>query len=77
MKTVALCGVSTGVYGFPLNEAADIALRTTREFIDEHSKDASLQVFLLKSFFDELGLGSLTGLYSVILAIATCRCTPN
>jgi O-acetyl-ADP-ribose deacetylase (regulator of RNase III) len=40
-RTVALCGVSTGVYGYPLREATEVALRTTRTFLDEHEDKVS------------------------------------
>lgn len=36
MGSVALCGVSTGVYGFPLRNATEIALKTTREFLESN-----------------------------------------
>ena len=41
IKTIALCGVSTGVYGYPLREATEVALRTTRAFLDEHEEKVS------------------------------------
>jgi O-acetyl-ADP-ribose deacetylase len=36
-KTVALPSISTGAYGFPIERAAAIALRTTAEFLGEKS----------------------------------------
>jgi O-acetyl-ADP-ribose deacetylase (regulator of RNase III) len=35
-KTVAFPNISTGVYGYPKQEAAEIALKTTIEFIANH-----------------------------------------
>lgn len=35
-KRVAFPAISTGVYSYPLDEAAAVALRATREALDEH-----------------------------------------
>lgn len=35
LKTLAFPAISTGVYGFPLERATRIAVRTVREFLDE------------------------------------------
>ncbi|RJP18410.1 MAG: O-acetyl-ADP-ribose deacetylase [Candidatus Omnitrophota bacterium] len=37
VKTVAFPSISTGVYGYPVNEAAPIALRTVHSFLLENS----------------------------------------
>ncbi|EER24676.1 hypothetical protein D8B26_004968 [Coccidioides posadasii str. Silveira] len=34
MKTIAFSSVSTGIYGYPSAEAADIAIRTVKEFLE-------------------------------------------
>lgn len=39
IRTVAFPSVSTGVYHFPIDKAADIAIRTVKEFMDEHKND--------------------------------------
>ncbi|KQX64086.1 Appr-1-p processing protein [Streptomyces sp. Root1310] len=36
IRTVALCAVSTGVFGYPKDEAALVALRTVADWLDEH-----------------------------------------
>ena len=38
LKTIAFPAISTGVYGYPMEEAAEIALRTTRKFLKEEDK---------------------------------------
>ena len=38
-RTVAFPSISTGVYHFPLNLAAPIAVKTVRAFLDEHPED--------------------------------------
>ena len=35
-RTVAFPSISTGVYHFPLEQAARIAVRTILDFLDEH-----------------------------------------
>jgi len=37
-RTVAMPAISTGVYGYPMAEAAKIALQTTAEFLREESR---------------------------------------
>ena len=34
-RTVALCAVSTGVFGFPVEQAAPIAVQTVRDWLDQ------------------------------------------
>jgi len=36
VKTVAFPAISCGVYGYPIEEAAAIALRTVKEFLESH-----------------------------------------
>jgi O-acetyl-ADP-ribose deacetylase (regulator of RNase III) len=36
IETVALCGISTGVYGFPPDPAATIAIQTVTDWLDAH-----------------------------------------
>jgi O-acetyl-ADP-ribose deacetylase (regulator of RNase III) len=37
VKTIAFPNISTGVYGFPKDKAADIAITTANSFIKEHT----------------------------------------
>lgn len=37
VKTLAFPSVSTGVYGYPFDEAAEIALKTVKAFLEENS----------------------------------------
>ena len=38
LKTIAFPAISTGAYGYPKEEAAEIALRTIKEFLEEEDK---------------------------------------
>lgn len=46
LKTIAFPAISTGVYSYPLAEAAGIALKTTMEYLREH-QDIELVRFVL------------------------------
>lgn len=53
LKSVAFPSISTGAYGYPLDEAAPIALGTVRDFLKEHP-EIELVRFVL---FDQKTLG--------------------
>ena len=38
-RSIAFCGISTGVYGYPLEPATRIALSTVAKWIEEHDSD--------------------------------------
>lgn len=46
ITSIAFPAVSTGIYGYPLHEAADIALKTTIKYLKEH-EDIKLVRFVL------------------------------
>jgi O-acetyl-ADP-ribose deacetylase (regulator of RNase III) len=46
LKSIAFPAISTGAYGYPLHEAAKIALQTTIEYLKEH-QDIQLVRFVL------------------------------
>ena len=37
IRKIAFPSISTGVYAYPVEQAADIAVRTVKEFVDSHS----------------------------------------
>ncbi len=45
LRSLALCCVGTGIYGFPLRRATHIALHTVRSFMDAHGDDVDRIVF--------------------------------
>ena len=42
LKSIAFCSISTGIYGYPLDKAAPVALHTVKEYLDAHP-DTSLE----------------------------------
>jgi O-acetyl-ADP-ribose deacetylase (regulator of RNase III) len=51
VKTVAFCGISTGVFGFPKQEASHIAIQTVNERLNSHVH--RLDKIIFKVFSDE------------------------
>lgn len=47
LKTIAFSAISTGVYGYPLNEASEVALGTVVNYIKTHQPDFELVRFVL------------------------------
>ena len=45
IDSIAFCCISTGVFGFPQKEAAEIAVKTVREFLKEHNIKVIFNVF--------------------------------
>lgn len=39
VNSIAFCCISTGVFGFPQNEAAQIAVQTVRDYKEKHNSD--------------------------------------
>ena len=42
MNSIAFCCISTGVFGFPQHDAAEIAIRTVRAWLDAHDRDMTV-----------------------------------
>ncbi len=45
LESIAFPAISTGVYGYPKDEAAHIAIDTIREFLQEHDMEVILTAF--------------------------------
>ena len=50
IKNIAFCCISTGVFGFPQDKAAEIAVQTVREFLKTHEIEVIFNVFTEKDF---------------------------
>ena len=44
-RSVAFCCLSTGVFGFPQQEAAEIAVKTVRRYVKDNDIDVIFNVF--------------------------------
>ncbi|MEJ8801541.1 O-acetyl-ADP-ribose deacetylase [Pontibacter sp. H249] len=51
VKSIALPNISTGVYGYPKAKAAEVAVRATNEFLQQHA--SSLESIIFVCFDDE------------------------
>ena len=40
LRSIAFSALSTGVYGYPSDEASEVALATVKEFLDEGKGDS-------------------------------------
>jgi O-acetyl-ADP-ribose deacetylase (regulator of RNase III) len=45
IRSVTFCGVSTGIYGYPLLAATKVALETARRWLEEHHDKVDMIVF--------------------------------
>lgn len=45
LKSIAFCCLSTGVFGFPQQEAAEIAVKTVRRYVKDNDIDVIFNVF--------------------------------
>lgn len=50
LETVALCGVSTGIYGYPVEKAAEVALRTVRNWLSHPKNRVGLSRIVFVTF---------------------------
>ena len=46
LKTIAFPAISTGIYGYPMDEAAEIAVREIREFLNQPSSVEQVRMVL-------------------------------
>lgn len=56
VKSIAFCCISTGVFGFPQKEAAEIAVKTVRDFRKNHGIEVIFNVFTEKDYAIYSGL---------------------
>lgn len=50
IDSIAFCCISTGVFGFPKREAAEIAVRTVRDFLKSHDVKVIFNVFGIEDY---------------------------
>jgi O-acetyl-ADP-ribose deacetylase (regulator of RNase III) len=59
-RTLALCSISTGVFGYPKDRAAEVALRTVSAWLVERPKALDLVVFCVFSEADRYAYDAVT-----------------
>lgn len=52
-KSIALCGISTGIYGYPPMAAAEAALQEVRQFLTQTEKGEKLDKVVFCSYNDQ------------------------
>ncbi len=62
-RSIAFPAISTGVYGYPLDQAAEIALKTTIDFLDSENKPSDVKFVLFS--------GGAYGAFSRALEVMT------
>lgn len=53
IRSIAFCGISSGVFGYPVTEAAQVALNTVKRWIENHPKRFDLVVFNVFKDYDK------------------------
>eukprot|EP01119_Soliformovum_irregulare_P017361 TRINITY_DN5144_c0_g1_i2.p1 TRINITY_DN5144_c0_g1~~TRINITY_DN5144_c0_g1_i2.p1 ORF type:complete len:421 (+),score=115.36 TRINITY_DN5144_c0_g1_i2:52-1314(+) len=53
IKSVALCGISTGIFGYPLYDASHVALRVIREWLEVPENLAAMDLIIFCTFLDK------------------------
>ena len=70
LRSVAFPSLSTGAYGYPLDDAAGVALRTVGKFLEDEEHDLELVRFVL---FDDRTLGEFERALGRLLGDETVR----
>jgi O-acetyl-ADP-ribose deacetylase (regulator of RNase III) len=52
-RSIAFSALSTGVYGYPSDEASVVALQTVRQFLDEDGKAEKLDRVIFCNFLEK------------------------
>jgi len=50
IKTIALCGISTGIYGYPLYAATHVALNTLREWLNDEQNRSKVDLIVFCTY---------------------------
>ena len=57
--SIAFPGISTGVYGYPKKEAAQIAMRTVKKFLEDNLKELNVIFVCFDSEYEKYLLNEL------------------
>ena len=53
IKSVALCGISTGIYGYPLYDASHVALHSVRSWLENKKNLESVDLIIFCTFLEK------------------------
>ena len=45
LKSIVFCSLSTGLVGFPIEKASEIAIRTVKEYLEKENKNIKKVIF--------------------------------
>ena len=45
LQSIVFCSLSTGIYGFPINKACDIVVKTVKEYLEKENKNIKKVIF--------------------------------
>lgn len=62
LKTISFPAISCGVYGYPLDEAAEISLKTVAEFLEKHAEIKQVRFVLFTDDVLRAYEGALDGM---------------
>ena len=51
--SIAFCSISTGIYGFPLDKGAEIAIKYIAEWCEWHAHDANIKTVVFAMYGEE------------------------
>ena len=49
LDSIVFCSLSTGIFGFPIEKASEIAIRTVKKYLEEENKNIKKVIFNLFS----------------------------
>jgi O-acetyl-ADP-ribose deacetylase (regulator of RNase III) len=52
LKSIAFCSISTGIFNYPLDKAAPLAVKTVQDYLDKHP-DTSLERIVFAMFGED------------------------
>ncbi len=49
LESIVFCSLSTGVFGYPIEKASEIAIKTVKKYLEEENKNIKKVIFNLFS----------------------------
>lgn len=54
LKSIAFPAISTGVYGYPMEEAAGISLKTIKQYLEKGSEIQEIKIILFRTGYEDV-----------------------